>query len=660
MGRDWRKRWLVDNEWEQVKHCLCCNEPFLMVDHIKSSSGTKYETMRRWYGMMYGNNDPIPDWASKTTLYGKEYCDECIRVNRHNIQHQEERKPFVDMQHIRELLYAVREQLGFSEADTRSTFDGWEVCERACYNVRIAPGSIWAIEVKGAVADLLDYMRSVKRISFKSKRPGFPWKIDTKIIKGKRMINWSFLLRTIHQVWHNEIKDWPVWTLNQRKGVLAQLIRHKVVDENAGDINRGQLFDRMFTHMFDGNVTVEDLKMLGETKFLKTIGEQRAKNASKRLREYRKQYEDMAVKCPWFPIRPKLIREPGSIKNKPSAYGNPLYESSWEFVVAFQKHVFGDKIPYRYEDFVIQTMNRKTSLKAGVHSKDSPITRDIGRYWLFNYLCDEMHIEVDEDKFPHDSSNSVLEQFINLDARTIRSVPFATKIVAGILMLDEDRVITNKDKHRVKGIKKIVEKLWPNYKMDHNLWNNMLKGEKRMNSLLNRVMTYNSLTYEWDDALYIPTRTGKYAFYRHSGFEMKIDGLCRELGFASEGQGDYHYAIVGDGEYWEKKIPACYDGDAENYLEYRQELDAKKRRAMKRHGLSPIYVVLSIYACPVKGVHGHIPLWNGKYINDDNPNKIGLAETFDLQDREDIGDMIRDYYYNVVKMTKEMKRKLEE
>ena len=94
-------------------------------------------------------------------IYGKQYCDECIRVNRHNIQHQEERKAYVDMQHIRELLYAVREQLGFSKADTRSTFDGWEVCERACYNMRIAPGSIWAIEVKGAVADLLDYMRSV-------------------------------------------------------------------------------------------------------------------------------------------------------------------------------------------------------------------------------------------------------------------------------------------------------------------------------------------------------------------------------------------------------------------------------------------------------------------------------------------------------------------
>ena len=129
---------------------------------------------------------------------------------------------------------------------------------------------------------------------------------------------------------------------------------------------------------------------------------------------------------------------------------------------------------------------------------------------------------------------------------------------------------------------------------------------------------------------------------------MKIDGLCRELGVVLEGQGDYHYAIIGDGEYWEKKIPACYDGDAENYLEYRQELDAKKKRAIKRHGFTPVYVILSTYAYPVKGVHGHIPRWNGKYVNDHNSDQIGLAETFDMQGREDIGDMIRDYYYDVV------------
>ena len=135
------RSWNKDDIWEQVKHCLCCNEPFLMVDHIKSSSGKEYDTMRRWYGKLYESDDPVCDWkgVSKTIIYGKEYCNECVRLNRHNIQHKEEQKPLVDTQYMKELLYAVREELGLSKADTPSTFDGWETCEMACYRMRVNP-----------------------------------------------------------------------------------------------------------------------------------------------------------------------------------------------------------------------------------------------------------------------------------------------------------------------------------------------------------------------------------------------------------------------------------------------------------------------------------------------------------------------------------------
>ena len=43
--------------------------------------------------------------------------------------------------------------------------------------------------------------------------------------------------------------------------------------------------------------------------------------------------------------------------------------------------------------------------------------------------------------------------------------------------------------------------------------------------------------------------------------------------------------------------------------------------------------------------------WNRRYVNTPTckyRDQIGLAETFDMQGREDIGDMIREYYHNVV------------
>ena len=55
------------------------------------------------------------------------------------------------------------------------------------------------------------------------------------------------------------------------------------------------------------------------------------------------------------------------------------------------------------------------------------------------------------------------------------------------------------------------------------------------------------------ETLFIPTRTGRYAKYAHSGKEMKVDGFCRALNLIVEGQGDvgfYDFVSVGGEVRW--------------------------------------------------------------------------------------------------------------
>ena len=65
-------------------------------------------------------------------------------------------------------------------------------------------------------------------------------------------------------------------------------------------------------------------------------------------------------------------------------------------------------------------------------------------------------------------------------------------------------------------------------------------------------------------------------------------------------------------------------------------------------------MLLSDFSYAVEGVHGDIPIWSGTYVTPEggfsiHDNRIGLAETFDLQGRTDIGDMIREYWEAVVR-----------
>ena len=148
----------------------------------------------------------------------------------------------------------------------------------------------------------------------------------------------------------------------------------------------------------------------------------------------------------------------------------------------------------------------------------------------------------------------------------------------------------------------------------------MHASEKRGNQMLEKVFRYhNKKGYVYGDTTAILVgKNEKVKYPKPSDAYIRIDGrLGRTL--AIEFQGCYHYVDK----------HAMYEG--ENYDE--------------------IMFLLSKHAYPVDGVHGDIRKWNRRYV--DTPNckyrdQMGLAETFDMQGREDIGDMIREYYRNVI------------
>ena len=117
--------------------------------------------------------------------------------------------------------------------------------------------------------------------------------------------------------------------------------------------------------------------------------------------------------------------------------------------------------------------------------------------------------------------------------------------------------------------------------------------------------------------------------------------------------GDYDETIYLQGDIPASMLDYCMENGIDTPLKYRKYLDRQCRLACEENGYgTPIYIILSKYAYAVDGVHGDIPRWNRRYVSTPNcryKNQIGLAETFDMQGREDIGDMIRDYYYEEVK-----------
>jgi len=508
----------------------------------------------------------------------------------------EEARPVLDMSVMSELLGNVRESLGVSETQTPSSFDGWDLCITH-FNLDKHEG------YNDALRELLVYSQSVKRSHGLYFRRSVAHLMDD--------CGLGPLLYTLATLYPEEFQEWPLWALpsQTRKGLIKQgIVAHT-------DVNYPLLFDRMKEKIFPEH-TYDDMLLLSSSERYKYL-----------YREHR-----------WLPSLYQLL------------YGDDSeYDDMWGFVYDFQRHVCRDE--GRFTTMSFTQMDYLTMLSDQVGRR---LSKEQCRQWFFDYLCRSYSLDIDTEKFPYESTNYELEQVINLSADDINSVSGIHAVRKALTSLG----LTPDGRAKVNGasIRWLVSTLWPDYEMEHNLWNRMLVSEKRMNSMLSRVFTYcNIHDYVWHEALMIPTKSGKVARYRHSNMPVRVDGMSQMLGFIAEGQGDYHYidhtnapVETWDGYNWDNRIPACYDGKMTTGLGYKQEQDAKKRRTILRHGFSPIYIILSNHAHAVKGVHGDIPQWNRNFITGRGKKRIGLAETFDMQGREDIGDMIRRYYNEVV------------
>lgn len=589
-----------EDVWNQVRHCACCHEPMLLSDWMKEEKKA-YRSIE-WLGNLRRDIN-----VGTRANHGRTTCIQCKKINRQRTLMYEEKKVFVDTEYVKNMLIAVRERLGLTDSGTPSTYDGWEFLT-----------FVWESFPKGGISvddtmmSLFDYLRTTKKSSMLNDWERFY--TGSKSQGRQKTVNIAYLIYLIDALFPGEVQVWPLWKLNHRTS--RTLKNDSVVTGDMLQFNTAPLFDKMLSEIYGDNPTFDDIKDLMDYDYYRNT---------------------LQKKYPWLPTARMLFAGSWKGYDGDREVVPPIYESTWDFVDAFQMH-FCESHILNLSDYKILYDTQRFKEDIGIVD---------GRHWFFNYLCPELDLDIIEDDFPFTSSASDLQQVINITVDELYKIDGgitkARKLANALMRLENP-----KEKTYSIGIKKIVEILWPEYGMEQNLWNRMLVGEKKMSEMLFKVMTHSGKDYRWDDTMHIPTRTGKVARYRHSRQPMRIDGISLNSMFIVEGQGDYHYGPFGQGSNWHKAIPKCYNGKARTYTEYRQELDAKCKRAIKRHGFTPIYVILSQYAMPVKGVHGAIPQWNRRYVTGRSTECIGLAETFDMQGREDIGDMIRDYYHNVV------------
>jgi hypothetical protein len=531
----------------------------------------------------------LGEWKKITLCLGKGGVDNSSPCRNHYMHSRlEEQRYHLDRNKILMLFNELRESLNLSKADTESTFDGWELC------LLSAGKSKSQFSQNEKLIEIYKYCVSLKRSE------GF---YNHLLSKGvNKSIGFAMFLFIFKRVCPEEFNRLPLWILPPP--IRTTLITSDLVEDCK--LKPELLFEKMKKDLFS-NPTYDDYVMLsGEGLF------------------------DLRNKYAWLPTYSQLQRYESLAP----------YNERWEFVKDFQRYVSRDN-KGRFTKFTFTNLDYQVNTHWSKGNTDMTHKQCIE--WFFEYLCKHYALDIQRDNFPYRADEDELQQVINLVSYDLTKVK-GCSVVQRVLGI------------RGCGIRVLVESLWPDYKIESNLWNRMSPSEKRMCDMIDRALKYNGINdLIYNEAVFIPTRTGKNAKYAHSNMPMKIDFISKTLGLIGEGQGDYHYImrtfhnIVNDESLkWESRIPSCYNGSAETFVEYKQEQDVKCRRAIVRHGFHPIYVILSRFAYPVKGVHGDIPEWNRRYLTFNSTKRIGLAETFDMQGRKDIGDMIREYYYDVV------------
>ena len=594
-GRDW-----LEDLHEQVRECEVCHGPILLADKMLAGY----------------NPQGVSGWNEVSTC-----CQEC-RYKTIALKYESKRYHLEEHVMIQKVS-DFRESLGFAEADTLSTFDPWDLAS-------IMGVDGW--DETEAWDELLTYVYGLKREYLENIITSSYYSRKT----GRDKTSGFFFYTMFSKLFHREFFEAPLWNLPVR--VKAEM--RKVGIEWAS-LNKTLLFDRMASEIYPNGLTFNDWQLL--------------------TRE--EHYGDLRKQHPWFPTTNLLF------------YKTDHYESIWEFVKEFRNHINRDEqgrflpAPFKRVDFLV---NQKQ--KGEYNTYALGWTRQDYKDWFFEYLLGHYEVQVEREGFPFETDDKVLQHIINLRVAEVRKVkgffPMRASLNHNGEYCERGRRVMSSGSHCIRWL---VSEIWPTYELQQTRWNRMLLSEKLMSDMLNDALLYYGYTSEFSEATNIPTEGGKdKARYTHSKRPMKIDFRCDGLRFIVEGQGEYHYMqdeeilerLAGlketnyvTGLFWNNKIPDSYQGEETSVLGYRQWQDREKRKAIEANGYTPIYVILADIGYPVEGVHGDIPVWNRRFVSEtegyrdrfnDDWEGIGLAETFDMQGREDIGDMIRQYYYEVV------------
>ena len=537
-------------------------------------------------------------------------------------------------EHFASLVSDFRESLGFEAADTESTFDPWDLVSLPVSNndmVDNKPNWAWLKMWDYWMALPKDFIEPYALVH--SKRGTRNYGSQQRARHAA-----SYFYVVFMGVFPEEWETAPLYAMSQytKSALQKQRSQHGICLSTIRD--KPQFFDKILEEVYPDGLTFNDWKQLTQLS-----GPQGG-------------YRNLRREHPWFPYTDVLF---GKKRIDCDNFTDP-----WDFINQFQQYIDRDA----KGRFTARTFKRLDCL---VHEDGSGPDYNLRKWdratvreWLFNYAFKHYGVDVNRDTFPDRATDRELEMVINLRTFDLRHIAGSFRVYRHMQENTDDSG---------NGILKIVKYAWPNYRMVMSNWSRATAGEKRANTMLERVFGYHGEHYTHETSTPLFDENGDKITYEHllnrDHHAVKVDGRSDSLRFAFEAQGDQHFIMIRQSGnrydpsmYWRQEIPAsylewCAAQDIEpvgSTLEYRQQvLDPECRRYIESIGYTPIYLMLSSHSCPVEGVHGDIPIWSGTYVTPEAgmsryDDRIGLAETFDLQGREDIGDMIRRYYREVI------------
>ena len=611
-SREYKTRGWKEDEMQQVRHCECCNEPYLLADQLRRTPKT---TLSWWLGL---------------NTCGSSECSNQLRKDR-----AREQLPAFDdysREEVVEQFHILREAMGLEPADTESSFDPWDVAFNLT-NTKL--GGLYAAKSPGKNTNRPQEYLDFCKFFYFTKEYYFRFvNRETNVqMDNVNKCNSFYFIGVFKTVFPEEWKTVPLWAMTGPSSkTLDSLFRYGIVEptywktyhhwcyrewESYNTEWFNALFDKMLEEWYPNGVTYEDFAQMSGKYFIN-----------------KKQSGS-----PWFPVNHFFnVTTPNLADGRPVIFP----DSVWPFVSMFQRYVMR-KEDGKFGKYIYDKLDYK--VHAGV-GDEMPLEEC--RTWWWRYVIPYYSIEIeDKENFPYNTPDEELMALVNVDSYSLSAwVPGIHKVT---------RQLGKKTTGSV-SMESLIRLLWPDYEFNQELWSRQLVTEKKMNTMIQKALAYSGYDWRFSHSTKIPMGDGEYARYWDTNHHIKVDGICTDLRCIGEGQGNYHYeddsesSFFYDGVNYSRKIPDSYLGEDRTHLGYRHDRDRHCRQAIEAAGFTPIYFVLSPNGYPVDGVHGDIPEWNRRYVSSTRKlrgglrKRIGLAETFDMQGRSDIGDMIRKYY----------------